>query len=123
MVGEPERRLHCAHVRFHASNDDVLTAKRVEVVNRAGLFRTAEVSLRQRLARLCQLSDLRHRMPDAVGAVLGYANWKLEQPRRSHQRCASGNDALATVDMRSKLRLHVDYEKKRVLRLQAHLTP
>ena len=123
MVGKPKRGLHCAHVCFHTSNDHLLTADRFEMVNCARLFGTAEMRLRQRLARPRQLDDLAHRMPDAVCTVLGHPNGKLEQPRRSHQRRASGNNLLARVDPRRQLRLDVDYKKKGLLRAQAHRTP
>ncbi len=123
MVGQPERGLHCAHVRFHAGDDYLFATERVEVFDRARLVGAAEVTLRQRIAGLRQRGDLGYRMPDAVGTVFGYSNRELKQPRCAHQRCALGNDPLAALDMGRELRLHVDYQKKGLLQTQAHRTP
>jgi len=48
-------------------------------------------------------------MPDPIGAMLGYADWKVEKARRFYQRCALRNNLTTAVNARRELRLHVDH--------------
>jgi hypothetical protein len=57
---------------------------------------------------------------DAVGAMLGDSNRKLEKARGLHQRAALRYDVLSAVNTRRKLRLYIDHQKKRLLGSQAH---
>jgi hypothetical protein len=47
-------------------------------------------------------------MADAVGAMFGDSNRKLEKARCLHQCCALRNHLLPAVNTRRKLRLHID---------------